>query len=108
MPGLDWTQGDIRQALEVQFENTEIKRHFDPLHGFVDRVLFVADESEDNPDGQTVAERQPGGEIDRDDVLQPEKAVVDARECNPGATEADSGAYHIGVAIEPLGLAVAL
>ena len=108
MPRFERAQGDISQALEVQFENTEIKCLFDQLDGLLDKVLFVAHEGEDHPNGQAVVQCQPSCKIDRDDVLQPKQTVIDACECNLGATKADIGAHHIGVAIEPLGLAVAL
>ena len=73
MPALEWTQGDVSQALEVQFENAEVKSLFDQLDGLFSEVLLVTHKGEDHPNGQAVAQRQPGREIDRNDVLQREQ-----------------------------------
>ena len=54
MPALERAQGDVSQALEVQFENAEFKRLFDQLDGLLGEVLFVAHEGEDHPNGQAV------------------------------------------------------
>ena len=56
----------------------EIERLLDQLDGLLSEVLLVAHEGEDHADGESVAQREPRGEIDRDDVLKAEDHVVDA------------------------------
>ena len=107
MPALEWTQGDVSQALEVKFENAEVESLFDQLDGLFGEMLLVTHEGEDHPNGQAVAQRQSGREVDGNDALQREQGVIGGCERDLGATEADIGAHHIAVAVEPLGLAVA-
>src|SRR5262249_38259509 len=56
MPALERAQGDVSQALEVQFENAEVKRLFHQLDGLLAKVLFVAHEREDHANCQTVVQ----------------------------------------------------
>src|SRR5205823_10716699 len=98
----------VSQALEMQFYDTKIERLFDQLNRLFRELLLIADECEDHADGQIVPKRQPGRKIDRDNILKAKNYVIDGREGNFRATEPDICAHHVGVAVEPLGLAVAL
>src|SRR6516162_9058954 len=102
MTALRRAQSDIGQAREVQFENAEVERLFDQLHGLLGEVLFITYEGNDHPDGQTIAQRKLGGEINRDDVLQAEQGVIEPCERDFCAPESDIGAHYVGISVEPL------
>src|SRR6266566_203706 len=106
MPAFEWAKRDVSQAFKVQFEHTKVERLFHQLDGLIREMLFVAHKGEDHSDGQAVIQSQPGGEIDRYNGFQPKQNFVDRCERYSGATEANIGADHIGIAVEPLGLAV--
>src|SRR5215212_1994213 len=108
MAALERAERYVGQAFEVQFENAEIECLFDQQDCLFGKVLFVAYEGEDHADSETVAERQPGREIDGDDVLKPKDCIVDGCERDSGATQANIRAHDIGIAVEPLALAFAL
>ncbi len=64
----------------MQLENAEIERFFDQKGCLFSELLLVTHERKNHPYCQTVVEREPGGEIDRNDGLQSEYGVLYGRE----------------------------
>src|SRR5262249_36245408 len=108
MATFEWAQRYIREALEVKLENAEVEPFFDQLNRLVGEMLFVAHECENHPNCYLIVQREPGCEIDSNDILQSKYCVVDSCEPKLGSTKADIRAHHIGITVQPLGLAVAL
>jgi hypothetical protein len=101
MPALEGAECHVGKALQVQLKNAEIERLFDQKDCLFSELLLVTQERKNHPDRQTIVEREPSGEIDRDDGLQSEYGILYGRERNPCATERDMRAHDVSISIEP-------
>src|SRR5262249_41528324 len=81
---------------------------FDQHDGAIGELLFVAHVRDDHPYGDRIVEREPCGDIHRYDHLESEDRIVYGFEAYFRPPEPDIRVDEIGVAIEPLALALVL
>src|SRR5215217_4468554 len=92
----------------MKFKQTQIESLFNQEHGFLSKVLLVAHKSKDHADCKSVFKRKPCGEIHRYNDFYSKDEVIDALKRNSYTSETCVRSYNIGIAVEPLALALAL
>src|SRR5215212_4568816 len=92
----------------MQFQDAEVERLFDQQNCLFCEVLFVGYESENHADSETVAERQPCCDVNRDYVFKTKNRIVYSCERDSCTAQTHVSAHDIGVAVEPLALAFGL
>src|SRR5262249_38512090 len=101
-------EGDIGDSLQMQAEQPIVEDLLHQHDRAIDELLLVAHECDDHSNGDRIIESESRRDIYSDDHLKPKDRVIRRFEAYCRAPQPDIRVDEIGVAIEPLSLALVL